>query len=871
MSPDLSIAHYRIRSKLGEGAMGVVWRATDTKLNRDVAIKILPEAFANDSDRMARFAREARVLASLNHQNIAAIYGIEERALVMELVEGETLPCGLSPELALNYARQIADGLEYAHERGIVHRDLKPANIKVTPEGKVKILDFGLAIVAHVSTDARMDPTTSATRTMGATRPGAVLGTAAYMSPEQARGQTADRRTDIWAFGAVFYEMLTGRGLFAEPTVSDTLAALLKSQVDLSAIPTEFRPMLERCLRREPRQRWQAIGDVRMLLEEGLPAVEAAAEQRRRLVPWTFAVLFAVTAVALSIGWWRAARPADHPLIRLSVDLGPDAMKGLNLTAAISPDGRRLVFPARGPDGKQQLATRLLDQATVMLLPGTENGADPFFSPDGQWIGFFARTQVKKISVKGGAPVTLGAGVSAILPGGSWREDGNIVAAMGAAFPLFSLSGAGGQQSPLSRLGPAEITHRWPQVLPGGSAVLFTASPSATGMDNADIEAISLKTGKVTILVRGAYYGRYLPTGHLVYIRQGAMFGVKFDPARLEVRGLAVPLLDDVAANPVTGSGEFEFSRTGTLVYMPGKSAQSWHLAWLDSSGHTRPLMGVRGGYSFPQFSPDGRKLTYLGNSGDLHVYDLGRETTSRLTSRDVSYTPLWTPDGKHIVFGSGTGIFWMRSDGVGDPQGLFESPNSSRPWSFSPDGRRLAYYQKGPESRFEIWTLPLDVTDPDRPKSGKPELFLRSMADDLQPRFSPDGRWIAYRSNESGSNEIYVRPFPDANAGRWQISNAGGLYALWSKNGTELFYETADNQIMVVDYAVDGASFIPGKPRLWSDNQLFYTGTSNLDLAPDGKRFVVLAPPEASGEEKGSVHVTMLLNFFDEVKRRIP
>jgi serine/threonine-protein kinase len=869
MSPGLCIAHYCVTSKLGEGGMGEVWRATDTKLNRDVAIKILPDAFSSEPDRMARFTREAQVLASLNHPNIAAIYGVEERALVMELVEGETLRQGLPTETALNYARQIAEALEYAHERGVVHRDLKPANIKVTPEGRVKVLDFGLALVAHASVGAPMDPLSSPTRTMGATLAGTILGTAAYMSPEQARGQTADRRADIWAFGVVLYEMLTGRTLFAAPTISDTLAAVLKSDIDVSAIPAKVRPVLDRCLRRDPRQRWQAIGDVRMLLEEGLPAASAT-EQRQNSAPWAIAAILALVAAALAGLWWQATRPVERPLIRLNVDLGPDAVTGLNLTAAISPDGRRLVFPVRGPDGKQQLATRLLDQAGTTLLPGTENGADPFFSPDSRSIGFFAGPQIKEISLRGGAPVTLGVGISSIMPGGSWGEDGVIITASGAAIPLSLFPGAAGRQRPLPKLDSGEITHRWPQILPGGSAVLFTASSSAAGMDNADIKVISWKTGKVTVLQRGGYYGRYLPSGHLVYVHQGALFGVKLDPDRLEVRGSAVSLIDDLAANPVTGGGEFDFSRTGTFVYTPGRSAQSWQMAWLDISGETRSMMATPGAYALPRFSPDGRKITYLANSGDLYVYDLERGTTSRLTGRGAAYAPVWTPDGKHIVFESGSSIYWTRSDGAGDPQNVLESASNPRPWSFTSDGRRLAYYQRSPDSRYEIWTVALDLTDPDHPKPGKPEPFLRTNADELLPRFSPDGRWIAYRSIESGSNEIYVRPFPNSSGGKWQISTAGGLYALWSNNGRELFYETADNRIMVVDYTLDGTSFVPGKPRLWSDKQLFSTGTSNLDLAPDGKRFVVFSPQEAA-PKKESVHVTMLLNFFDEVKRRIP
>jgi serine/threonine-protein kinase len=878
MSPQRSISHYRIISKLGEGGMGEVWRATDTKLSRDVAIKILPEAFAADADRLARFTREAQVLASLNHPNIATIHGVEERALVMELVEGPTLAeriaTGPIPvEEALPIARQIAEALEYAHERGIVHRDLKPANIKITPEGRVKVLDFGLAkAISSAPSQAEANATISPTLTMRATQMGIILGTAAYMSPEQARGQEVDRRSDIWSFGVVLYEMLTGRQLFSGTTVSDTLAGVLKGDLDLSAAPAAVRPVVERCLRREPQRRWQAIGDARIALEEGPPSAAPApvAPGRRSAIPWiAVAALAMIAGVALN-GWWRA-RSVDQPLTRLSVDLGPEAITGLDLTVAISPDGRRLVFPARGPGGRQMLATRLLDHAEITLLPGTEDARNPFFSPDGQWIGFFCAALLKKIPAQGGAPIMIYNGNNPGSTGGSWGADGNIVTSFGQVDSLSRVSDAGGTRQILTPLGSGEMTHRWPQVLPFGDAVLFTASLSVGAMENANIEAFSVKTGKIKIVQRGGYYARYLPSGHLVYLHQGVLFGVKFDPGTLEVHGSPVPLLDDVAANPVTGGGQFDFSRTGTFVYMAGKSsAQTWQLEWLDSSGQRSPLMIAPGAYAVPRFSPDGKKLAYIAGGADLYVYDVERGLPTKLTFRGDTNLPVWAPDGKHLAFATGSGLMWIRSDGVGDPQKLLDSPNAARPWSFAPDGR-LAYNERNPETGNDLWTLPLDLSDPDHPKPRKPEAFLRTPAEEMIPSFSPDGRWIAYRSNEAGTSEIYVRPFPPGNGGRWQISTDGGLYPRWSNNGRELFYETMDNRIMVMDYKVDGASFVPGKSRQWSDQQLFYTGTSNMDLSPDGKHFVVFSTPEATGGNKGSVRVTMLLNFFDEVRRKLP
>jgi serine/threonine-protein kinase len=545
-------------------------------------------------------------------------------------------------------------------------------------------------------------------------------------------------------------------------------------------------------------------------------------------------------------------------------------MAGLNTTVAISPDGRRLVFPAHGPDGKQLLATRLLDQAQSTLLPGTDGGTDPFFSPDGQWIGFFAGGKFKKVSVQGGATVTL---TSVNYPrGASWGEDGNIVATTGNIQPLVRFPAAGGKPQALTKLKPGEMSHRWPQVLPGGSAVLFTASARASGLDNANIKVVSLNTGQAKIVQLGGYFGRYLPSGHLLYVHQGVLFGVGFDLARLEVRGTPVPLLEDLAANPTVGGGQFDFSSTGALVYLAGKSsAQSWQVAWLDGSRKMQPLIAVPGTYTSQRFSPDGRKLAFGSAISDIFVQDLERGTATRLTFNGKAFTPVWASDGRHIAFNDGSDILWIRSDGTGEPQRLLEGQYNSFPYSFSPDGRHLAYYEVNPETGNDLWTLPLDFIDPDHPKPGKPELFLRTPAGEALPTFSPDGRWIAHSSNETGTTEIYVRPFPVGSGGKWQISSGGGRYAFWSKNGRELFYETTDGRIMAMDYTVNGASFVPGQARVWYEKPIFDPGAGNLDLAPDGKRFAVLTVPEAPAGEKGTVHVTMLLNFFDEVRRRIP
>ena len=882
---------YEILAPIGAGGMGEVYRARDIKLGRDVAIKVLPAAFANDSDRMARFEREAQVLASLNHPHIAAIYGLEEsngvRALVMELVEGLTLGeqiggRAMALKEALPIAKQIAEALEYAHEKGIIHRDLKPANVKLTADGHVKLLDFGLAKALEAPAPAVGNPSIAPTLTIEGTRAGVILGTAAYMAPEQARGRLLDKRADIWSFGVVLYEMLTGKHPFAGATVSDTLAAVLKTEPDLTQAPVQAQKLLRRCLDKDPKCRLRDIGDAWELLEQ--PQTGSLPQSK---LPWVVAGALGAALVLALWAPWRSTKPVDRPLMRLSVDLGPDAVAGQFTTTAISPDGARLVFPAKGPDGKQLLATRLLDEAKLSLLVGTENGSDPFFSPDGKWIGFFAGGKMKKISVQGGAPVVLCDAPTA--RGANWGEDGNIVAAFNITGPLSRVLAEGGTPQPVTtKLQGHAVALRWPQALPGSEAVLFTLSLSSVDFENASIAAVSLKTGEIKILVPGAYFGRYVPTGdstgHLVYVHEGVLFGVPFDSARLELRGPAVPLLGDLAANPNSGAGEFSFSGIpsgpGTFVYRTGKvSAQSWEVSWLDSSGKTKSLIPTPGFYLHPRFSRDGQRLAFVkisGNDREIFVYDLQREQMSRVTfSTDTqlpSY-PTWSPDDKHIVylFAGGFSLGWVRADGSGETQHLLDRKNIVVPYSFFPDGQRLAYSEADPYSGGDLWTLALDLSDPDHPKPGKPQPFLRTPSNEVFPAVSPDGLWIAYQSDESGRYEVYVRPFPPG-PGRWPISNAGGQLPVWSRKSRELFFQNPDHRIMVADYTATSDSFMPGKTHLWSDQRLQDVGLNlNYDLAPDGKSFAILPELKAPPEEKGNVHVTFLLNFFDELRRRAP
>jgi Tol biopolymer transport system component len=884
---------YEILAPLGAGGMGEVYKALDTRLDRQVAVKVLPDQVASDPERLARFEREARVLAALNHPNIAQIYGVEQsgsastRALVIELVPGEPVKGPLPLATALDYARQVADALEAAHEKGIVHRDLKPDNILVTAGGVVKVLDFGLASVESRTQD-KTDPRNSPTLTTSPTRTGMIMGTAAYMSPEQARGKPADRRADIWAFGAVLYEMITGRPLFEGETVSDILVEILSKEPDLSALPAHPRAIVERCLRRDPRRRWQAIGDVRIAIEEDAPEsgapAPAVAAGRRAMLPWALAGAFLLVAVAASFIAWRSAHSSagDHPLIRLDADLGPEARVSgtyAAFVAAISPDGTRLVYPVRGPDGKQMLASRVLNTPNSAVIAGTEYGADPFFSPDSQSIGFFADGKLKKIALNGGAPVIL---ADAFNPrGASWGEDGNIIAALSNNRGLFRVSASGGETpQPVTKLAPGEVTHRWPQVLPGGQGVLFTASRNLSDYEDAVLEVQIFKSGERKVLAQGGYFGRYAASGHLLYIHAGSLFAMPMNASTLTPRGSPVTVLSDVASSSTSAAGEFDVSSTGLFVYQSGKErAEIWSIAALDATGGSAPQPQLSKGaaYFTPRYSPDGRRLALAieGKGLDVYSYDFRKDVLSRLTFMgELTYNPGWAPDGNHIVAQSaarGTEtLLWMRADGAGGQQKLLEANAQLQPHSFSPDGRWLAF-QQGDETNFDISVLPLDLTDPDHPRPGNPQPFAQTPANEVQPAFSPDGRWLAYASDETGAYEVYVRPFPaTSSAGKWQVSSGGGKMPVWSRDGRNLFFESLDSHIMLCGYTVNGASFSAARPHLWSEKQLASpTDDRNFDVSPDGKRIEALLPPQSADDNKTPLHVTFLINFFDELRRR--
>ena len=907
---------YEVLAPLGAGGMGEVWRATDTRLGRDVALKLLPAAFASDPDRLARFEREAKLLASLSHAHIAGLFALEQaflegsatplRFLAMELALGEDLAerlkRGAIPvDEALAIAKQIAEALEAAHEKGIVHRDLKPANVKVSAEGHVKVLDFGLAKAwsgdgdgTPESSDWSQSPTLARTGTAA----GLILGTAAYMSPEQARGKPVDKRADIWAFGVVVFEMLSGKRLFDGETVSDVLAAVLTREPEWNelplATPLSVRRLLRHCLERNPKNRQHDIADARIALDEALRGVpeEAGATALPQPVPRLWRALPWAVAGALALGlvlgrWapWKPAAAAPKAL-RLSVDLGADMSLattgfGVGTAVTLSPDGSLLAFVAQRAAGRrpQQLYLRRLEELQASPLAGTENARNPFFSPDGQWLAFFAGGKLKKVAVTGGAAVTL-----CDAPddrGGTWIDDRTILFAPQGRSGLSRVSADGGAPEVVTSL-DAEITHRWPQALPGGRAVLYTAHSQVGDFEGASLVVQPLPSGPRRVVQRGGYHGRYLGSGHLVYMHEGTLFAVPFDTGRLERSGPSVPVLQGITSGAGFAGAQFASSNRGTFVFLPGRSVGGeMSILWLGREGRPQPLRALPRRYRNLRFSPDGRKLAMdiqEGSQLDVSVYDWQRDTLSRLTFDSASdQWPVWTPDGLRIAFGSDrankatSNLYWQRADGTGEAERLTESRNTQAPTSWHPSGKYLAFTEQHPQTYNDVMILPLEGDETSGWRPGKPVAFLNGPANETHATFSPDGRWLMYQSNEGGVAEVYVRPFPGP-GGKWQISTGGGLYAAWSRAGKEIFYQKDDGSIWVTTYVAEGNSFRAETPREWSPERMqsLPTALRAFDLHPDGQRLAVLMAPEEMAAAKRD-HLVFILSFFDELRRLAP
>jgi serine/threonine-protein kinase len=879
---------HKIVSLIGAGGMGEVYKARDTKLGREVAIKVLPAAYVRDPEWVARFEREARMLAALNHPNIATIHGLEQSEdahyLVMELVPGETLaerlrkgPLGI--EQALRIGGQIAEALEAAHEKGVMHRDLKPANVKVTPEGRVKVLDFGLAKAYAAA--GEHDINEAATLTALPTEEGRILGTPSYMSPEQARGKPVDKRTDIWAFGCVLYELLTGKRLFRGEGLTDTVAAVLEREPDWKelppATPTKVRDLLRRCLQKDSSRRLRDMGDARFEIEEA-SAASAMAEPTGAVkgirARWRGAVLWGVTSLLLAAVtglaiWNLKPSPPPRPVSRTVITLSPgQQLAGLESgpAVAVSPDGTHLAYVAR-QGGTQQLYLRTMDSLEAKPIPGTEGAVNPFFSPDSQWLGFFAGNKLKKLSVSGGAALNL---VDALQPhGASWGSRGVIAFAPTSASFLQEVSDAGGTPQPLTRLEKGETTHGWPEFLPGGKTVLFAAGASGVNWTNARVAVQSVGAGERRDLVQGGMHPRYAPSGHLVYAQGGSLMAVPFDPQRLAVTGTAVPVVESVLQSASTGAAQYSLSATGSLVYVSGsvQSAQR-RLVWVNRNGAEQPVAAPVRAYQTPRLSPDGRRVAVniVEEETQVWLYDLSRETLTRLTFEgNTNAYPVWTPDGKRIAFYSNkeglTNIFWQLADGSGGLERLGTSQSPQVPRSWSPDGQLLAFHENSLTTKKDIWVLRLS----DR----KAEPFLRTPFNEGGPVFSPDGHWLSYISDESGRPEIYVQPYPGP-GGKWQISTEGGNEPSWNRNGRDLFYRSG-NKMMAVEVTTQ-PTFSAGKPKVLFEGQYLavqagLTGTA-YDVSPDGQRFLMVKETEPS---TSVTQINVVLNWFEDLKRRVP
>jgi len=910
LAPGTRLGAYEITSQIGEGGMGEVYRATDRNLGREVAIKVLPEAVAQDAERLARFEREARTLASLNHPNIAIIHGVEVvdgmRALVMELVEGETLADRIArgpvPTIeALSVAREMAAALEAAHEQGIIHRDLKPANIKVRPDGTVKVLDFGLAKMvggpaeaghygsgaAKAGNYATLSPTIT---TPAMTQIGVILGTAAYMSPEQAKGREVDKRSDLWSFGAVVFEMLTGRRAFDSDDMSETLATVIKSDPEWTTLPGDVpaavRTLLRTCLQKDPRKRTVDATTVVFVLDHaaGLASPGAdtitSATARRRIVTSVGLGALAAVALTLFVVWGVTRLMPVHPVEPARFAIVPPPSQSLANSVAqdlvISPDGRLVVYVA-DLDGRTQLAARAIDELDARLIAGTDGANSPFFSRDGQWIGFFTNIgggggELRKVSTAGGPPVPLCRYVGNAA-GASWGSDNSIVfATTDLTTGLFRVSADGGETTVLTRPDRAqgEIDHRYPLLLTGTNVVLYSLAVA----DNYHIAALDLRTGQRRSLVSGARNAQYVDSGHLVYAVDQTLRAVRFDPDSLEVKGEPVPVLQDVrVGQAVLSAGDFSVSRAGTLVYASGSSDRQdvkRSLVWVTREGREETINAQMRGFVIARLAPDGRKvaLDVREQQADIWVLDLDRENLSRLTSDQRNErNPAWMPDGRRIVFASNRtsgalSLYSQRADGIGDAELLATANGFMVPTSVSPDGVHVLLMEN-----LDITVVTLDGKGGGQRRS---EPLLATAFTEDNAEISPDGQWLAYQSNESGQNQIYVRSFPDINKVRVPVTTAGGRAPAWSRNGRELFYLDANNMLTSVPVRI-GTTFSAGKPTQLLKTAYFAGfGNRPYDVSPDGQRFLMIKDSAAESSD-AAPSLVVVLNWQEELKRLVP
>jgi eukaryotic-like serine/threonine-protein kinase len=880
---------YEVLDFLGAGGMGEVYRARDTSLSREVALKILTGEATRDSARFRRFQTEAQASAALSHPNIVSIYDVGEEGgtpyIVSELVEGTTLAGALArgpfpTRRLLDLAAGIAEGLAAAHAHGIVHRDLKPANVLLTLGGVPKIADFGLAKYFQQSADS--EGSHLSTLPDERTTEGTILGTVGYMSPEQAKGEPADFRSDQFSLGSILYEMATGKRAFQRSSLVQTLAAIVQEEPERVGTlnpesPAPLRWIVERCLAKEPKARYGATEDlardlasVREHISElsGGEAALSPGTRRRSRGPllWGLAaaalIVGSVAGVLLRAPGSRTSRVS--PLMRLNLAFPPEESPVLGLPSpvlALSPDGKRLVYVGRRPEGGRGLYVRPLDRLEATAIPGTEGALDPFFSPDGEWVGFGADGKLKKVSLSGGQPLTLCE--ATILRGASWGSDGTILFSPSGNAGLFRVSEKGGQPKPLTTLNPekGESTHRWPDILPGGRTALFTIHSLSGDYESARIGAISLETGERRIVLEGGTYARYVPTGHIIYLRNRSLFAVPFDSKRLEVTGSPVPVLDGVSVFSTAGYANYAISRTGSLIYAPSDPrASERELVWLDRKGSTRLLTEVRRSYQQPRLSPDGHRLAVAAFDGTIWIYDLARDAWEQLTSGGVNFCPVWSPDSKRIVFSSNRNglinLFVVPTDRSASPDQLTRTNTWPLALSWSPDGQTLIVADQ-PGGGRDLSELRLDGERTLRPILATP--FIEDAA-----RLSSDGRWMAYHSNESGRFEVYVARYPGPGGGlggRSQISTNGGSNPVWSPDGRELFFQSG-NKLM--------AAAIETTPELRAGvPKAFFEGPfEGFDITPDGQRFLLVRPAYPDLPPKPLV---VVLGWLNDLERRVP
>jgi serine/threonine-protein kinase len=872
------LGHYRILEKLGAGGMGEVYLAEDSKLGRKVALKVLPPELAASPERLSRFESEAKAVAALNHPSIVTVHSVEEadgvRFITMELIQGKTLGSVFhrtTLKQFLDVGISLADALAAAHQQGIVHRDLKPDNVMVTEEGRVKILDFGLAKVRAKTGPVSDSLAASHLPTKSATSPGVIMGTVGYMSPEQAEGKSVDARSDLFSLGIILYQLLAGRHPFPGDSAASVLSGILRdtppllSELD-SRVPHELARIVRRCLEKGLTRRYQNALDLRNDLEEvkadlesgALPGRVMPAKKRPRAAAALSVLLLGFAGLATFI--WISSPSERPPLVTRSViPIAPADSLSLEYgwaSIAISPDGRTLVFSGTG-EGVEQLYMRALDGDVAEPIPGTQAGRRPFFSPDGRWLGFHVGGETKKVSLTGGAPFTLCSPCQSL--GSSWSSEDTIVSGEGRS-GLQSFSGNGGDPRTVTGADKerGERTLRFPEVLPGGKAVIFTAGgwDEAT-FDDARIEVVSLATGSKKVLIEGGSYARYAPTGHLIYGRAGALFAVPFDLDRLEVTGAPVQVLEGVATDPKNGNAGFAISSEGTLVYAPGGAMGVHHrLVWADRQGRIEPATELTAALHSPRLSPDGERIALVveGAMGHLAAYDVPRGTLTRLTFEENVRTAIWTPGGTRLTYSWHSELFWQPADGSGAPEELGQKGEVG---SWSPDGKFLAFVAFVPGGDgSDVWLLPFSG---DR----TPRSLIDGKSNQYDPEISPDGRWLAYGSNESGRDEVYVREFPGLGQ-KTQISRNGGVSPRWSRDGRELFYVEDQVRLMFCEIRTDPTLAATRAAVAFEDKERRYLKLG-YDLSRDGRFLLV------DENENWPVQLNLVQNWFADLERRVP